>query len=229
MKAMILSAGLGTRMRPLTDRLPKPLLKVGQSTLIEHHLEVLSACGIGEVVINLGHLGHLIREYLGDGTRYGVKISYTVEDPEHLLDSGGGVKHALQRLGDQPFLLLSADVWTDFPLRDLISKSRARVVELLLIENPKYHQNGDFSMTHDQRVWISNDNNPLTYAGIGVFCPSYFSEVSAKQFGLSRVIQQAINETMCFASKIYDARYVNVGTPDLLAQLNADLAENQLV
>ncbi len=225
MKAMILSAGYGTRMRHLTKHLPKPLLKVGRSTLIEHHLEVLSACGIDDVVINLGYLGHLIRDYLGDGARYGVKISYSVENPDNLLDSGGGVKHALQLLGDQPFLLLSADVWTDFSLRSLISKSRSRVVDLLMVENPTYHRDGDFSIAHDRRVWLASGTNPMTYAGIGVFCPSYFSEVSAQKFGLYSVIEQAIRDGMCFASVIQDARYVNVGTPELLAQLNTSICE----
>ena len=229
MKAMILSAGLGTRMRPLTDTLPKPLLPVGGSTLIEHHLGVLKALGIREVVINTGYLGHMIRDCLQDGSRYGMRILYTEENPARLLGSGGGVKQALPHLGDQPFLLLSADVWTDFSLGDLIANPSRGVVDLLVVDNPDYHAQGDFSVAADGRVQMSRVDSRVTFSGIGVFCPSYFTAIKAQEFGLGQVIQQAIRADACFASKISDAIYVNVGTPSRLMALNALLCDEVCV
>jgi len=162
MRAMILAAGRGERLRPLTDTLPKPLFDVGGTTLIERHLEKLAQAGFREIVINLAHLGSLIRETLGDGSKWNLNIHYS-QEPEGALDTGGGIQQALPLLGEAPFAVINGDVWTDYPF------SRLRAIKcdhahLVLVNNPEHNQNGDFAL---QTGRIDQDGQPrFTFSGI---------------------------------------------------------------
>ena len=141
MKAMILAAGRGERMRPLTDATPKPLLRVGGQCLIEYHLKALQRAGIREAVINLGHLGEQIQALLGDGQRYGLDIRYSHEE-DHILDTGGGIHHALPMMGEEPFLVINGDIFTDFPFESLRGRAVA-LAHVVLVANPVHHPQGD--------------------------------------------------------------------------------------
>lgn len=223
MKAMILAAGLGTRMRPLTRTTPKALVEVHGTKLIDHNIRQLRKYGIAEIVINLGYLGGKIRAHLGDGSRHGVSITYTEESADHLLGSGGGVKNALSFLGKDAFLLCSADIWTDYSLENLIKKKHARRNHILLVNNPSYHPQGDFYLNkHGQIISVSKENN-VTYAGIGVFCTSYFSEIDDHIFSLGRVINKSIDEGTCYGTKITTGVYKNLGTPRDITDLEDNL------
>lgn len=220
---MILAAGLGTRMRPLTNTIPKALVEVNGVKLIDHSIGQLRKYGIAEIVINLGYRGDCIRSHLGDGSRHGVSITYTEENADHLLGSGGGVKNALSFLGKGVFLLCSADIWTDYALENLIKQKHARRNHILLVNNPNYHPQGDFYLNQHGQV-ISSKINNVTYAGIGVFCPSYFSEIDDHIFSLGRVIKKSIGEGVCFGEKITIGVYRNLGTPEDIAQLTSELS-----
>ena len=171
MKAMILAAGRGERLRPLTDHTPKPLLPVGGRPLIGHHLAALAAAGFDEVVINVAYRGDQIRAALGDGRAQGLPIRYSVEQPG-ALDTGGGVRNALAMLGEAPFALISADVFTDFDYARLagVSGDGAHVV---LVDNPAHHVDGDFGLDAHGRLVEAPPRR--TYAGIGVYAPASFA------------------------------------------------------
>ena len=181
MQAMILSAGLGTRMRPLTQHVPKPLVEVNGVPLIVYHLTRLQACGIVHIVINLGYLGEMIRDYLGNGARFGVHIHYTEEDPQALLGAGGGVKQALQLgyLQDAPLLLCSADAWTDSPLLPLITDVPPHGQRLWVTHAPA-QADGDFAFADAGCLVDTPGRNRLTFSGIGVFSPHDFVAIDAE-------------------------------------------------
>lgn len=220
-KAMILASGRGTRMRELTRDCPKPLLQACGKSLIEHNIDGLKQAGINTVVINTYYLGHMIREKLGDGTAVDVCINYAIEDHgKDMLGTGGGVKNALKQLGDAPFLLVSADIWTDYPLKNLLKHAKKRQLELLVVPAETPGQ-GDFCLGADGRLSRQGTKN-VTFAGIGMCCPSYFSEVDAQTFGLMTVIEQAMRENKCFGHRLV-GRHLNVGTPELLQALEAML------
>ena len=218
-KGMILSAGLGTRMRHLTQNCPKPLIKIAGTTLIEHNIAMMKKAGITDIVINLGYLGHMIKDALQEGTDLGVRIQYTQEEAHTLLGSGGGVKNALHLLGDQPFFLASSDIWSTMCLRAFIeSANRPRHTALLLVENPVYHPKGDVFIDKYGVVHAPSKANNATFSGMGMFCPSYFSEVNETTFGLSEVIQKSSSENSC-TGQFVDGLYENVGTPELVESL----------
>lgn len=143
MKAMIMAAGRGERLRPLTDDIPKPLLSVGGRALIEHTLIQLRGAGFNDIVINHAHLGHKIVNFLGDGSRYGVTIQYSAE-PEGALETGGGIRQAIDLLDHEPFLVINGDIWTDYPLQTLPTRLSG-LAHLVLVDNPPHHTKGDFS------------------------------------------------------------------------------------
>jgi len=145
MKAMILAAGRGERMRPLTDTLPKPLLKVKGKELIVYHIEKLALAGFSEVIINLGHLGFKIKEALGDGSQFGIKINYSDEQIEGVLESAGGIKKALPLLGDEPFLVVNGDVFTNYEF-DANKELKEKLAHLILVPNPPHNASGDFAL-----------------------------------------------------------------------------------
>lgn len=228
MKAMILAAGRGERMRPLTDHTPKPLLQVGGKPLIVWHLEKLAAAGFREVVINHAHLGAQIENTLGDGSKWGLTITYSPEPPG-ALETAGGIAQALPLLGDSPFLVVNGDVFCDVNFGQF-SRSTAENAQkcptdgarLLLVSNPAHHTVGDFSLTGD-RVIPANGEQTLTYAGIGVFSPAMFRDVAIGQPMKLRPLLDAAIAAGTLAGEHYTGRWVDVGTPERLAELDLEL------
>jgi MurNAc alpha-1-phosphate uridylyltransferase len=217
MKAMILAAGRGERMRPLTDHAPKPLLPVAGKRLIEYHLENLAAAGLREIVINHAWLGRQIEDALGDGSRYGVAIEYSAE-PENALETGGGILQALPLLGDQAFVLVNGDVWCDYPLARL-PKQPAGLLHLVLVDNPPQHPRGDFGLEHGR---LTRQAPLLTYSGIGVYAPALFAGCQPGRFPLAPLLLQAIEAGQA-SGEHYRGGWVDVGTPQRLAELEARL------
>lgn len=207
MKAMILAAGKGTRMLPLTIQTPKPLLKVAGQPLITHHLRALAAAGIHEVVINLHHLGEQIVSEIGDGSRFGLSVHYSVED--ELLETGGGIVKALPLLGSEPFLVISADLFTLFPLNKLPTAPTG-LAHLVLVENPSYKTTGDFGL--DKGKVCLNATHTLTYGNIGVYRPEFFSNAPQGAFGLGGLLRQHIAADLV-TGQFYMGLWHNIGTP----------------
>lgn len=214
MKAMILAAGRGERMRPLTDATPKPLLKVGDQTLIEHHLRALRAAGVSAVVVNLSWLGQQIRAAVGDGARWGVSIQYTDEGPVPL-ETGGGIFNALPLLGAQPFIVVNGDVWTDYPFERL-ALAGAATAHLVLVPNPVHHARGDFSL-ESARV-VERRGETYTFAGIAMYRPEFFAGCQAGRFPLLPLLKRAI-DAHSLSGEVYEGMWSDVGTPERLAQL----------
>jgi MurNAc alpha-1-phosphate uridylyltransferase len=215
MKAMILAAGRGERMRPLTDDTPKPLLRIGGQTLIEHHIHALAQAGFTELVINHAHLGEQIVAALGDGNAYGVEIRYSAETPP-ALETGGGIFNALPLLGDDPFLVLNADIWTDFPLAELPRQIEG-LAHLVLVDNPEHHPQGDFSLSAEQ----VSQRGPamLTFGGIGVYSPELFSGCTAGAFPLAPLLRRAMDENRV-SGEHYKGSWFDIGTPERLEAVN---------
>lgn len=214
MKAMILAAGRGDRMRPLTDTLPKPLLEAGGRSLIEHHVDALARSGITELVINHAHLGKLIEDRLGDGARYGARIEYSREG-ERRLETGGGIHRALPLLGDGPFLIVNADVWTDFPFAALPSQPRG-LAHLVLVPNPAHHPGGDFALIDGT---VANDGpERLTYSGIAVLRPALLAGSSPGAFPLAPLLRAAADRGQV-SGEVYRGKWMDVGTPESLRAL----------
>lgn len=219
MKVMILAAGRGERLRPLTDSLPKPLLKVGSHRLIEYHLYRLAKMGICEVVINVSYLKELIIETLGNGERYGLKIQYS-EEPE-ILETGGGIFQALSLglLDENPFLLLSADIWSTFDLNSL-PRRLAGDAHLVLVDNPDFHAKGDFGL-EEERL---NLNPPLfTYANMAILDPHLFTACTKGHFKLAPLLTRAIDAGRATGVH-YRGPWFNVGTMNDLNQLKQHLS-----
>jgi MurNAc alpha-1-phosphate uridylyltransferase len=220
MKAMILAAGRGERMRPLTEQTPKPLLKAGGEPLIDHVLRQCAAAGIQDVVINVFHLGQQIIDALGDGSDYGVNIEYSIE--EELLGTGGGIVKALPKLGDQPFLALSGDVWSTYDLTNLIAKQQdLNLAHLVLVNNPDFHQKGDFHLDASQRVRLQGEPK-LTYANLALLHPKLFAGKKVEFFGLGDSFRAA-SENDDVTGEHYQGSWMNVGTPAQLQQLDERL------
>jgi MurNAc alpha-1-phosphate uridylyltransferase len=212
---MILAAGRGERMRPLTDDTPKPLLRIGGQTLIEHHIHVLAQAGFTELVINHAHLGEQIVAALGDGNAYGVEIHYSAETPP-ALETGGGIFNALPLLGEDPFLVLNADIWTDFPLGEL-PQQIGGLAHLVLVDNPEHHPEGDFSLSAGQ----VSQRGPamLTFSGIGVYSPELFSGCAAGAFPLAPLLRQAMDDDRV-SGEHYQGSWFDIGTPERLEAVN---------
>lgn len=215
MMAMILAAGRGERLRPLTDRIPKPLLEVAGKPLIEHHLEALSAAGFVAVVINVSWLGDTIVDALGDGSRFGLSLVYSREPPG-ALDTGGGIHAVLPQLGGAPFLVVNADVYCDF---DYPRLRRCRPPEdgahLVLVDNPPHHAEGDFGLSGGRL----DDSLPrFTYAGIGVYDPALFADREPGRFPLVDVLRPAIAAGRVTGER-HLGRWYDVGRPQTLSAL----------
>lgn len=177
MKAMILAAGKGKRMRPLSNEIPKPLLLVKGKPLIEYHILALAKVGVTDIVINLNHLGDKIKNYLGDGEKYGVRICYSIENT--LLNTGGGIVNAIQYLGEDPFIVLSADIHTNYCFSKLINKKIEGLAHLVLVQNPEFNKEGDFSL--DDNLVKPKSNNTYTYANIGIYKAELFANKYQKK------------------------------------------------
>ena len=227
MKAFILAAGRGERMRPLTDHTPKPLLCAGGKPLIVWHLERLHQSGFREVVINHAHLGGQIEAALGDGSRFGLSIRYSPEPPG-ALETAGGIANAQYLLGDEPFLLVNGDVWCDWDFRRALALAeRAQPqAHLVFVDNPPQHAGGDFCLDGECVRYASSGIGPtLTYAGTGVFSPSFFSAVPRGAVMKMRPLLDAAIARGVVTGERHDGRWVDVGTPERLAELDREIRE----
>lgn len=220
MKAMILAAGRGERMRPLTDHTPKPLLPVAGRPLIVHHIEALAAAGVREIVINLAWLGERIAAALGDGANWGVRLHYSREGAQ-ALETGGGIFQALPLLGPEPFLVVNGDVWTDCPIEGLL-RSPTGLAHLLLVPNPEHNPTGDFVLS-EGRV-VSESGPGLTFSGIGVYRPELFVGCQPGAFRLAPLLRQAAAAGQV-SGECYAGRWFDIGTPARLAALE-ELLQN---
>jgi MurNAc alpha-1-phosphate uridylyltransferase len=218
MKAMLLAAGRGERMRPLTDSVPKPLLSVGGQPLIAYHLQALARAGIADVVINLSWLGAQIPAALGDGGRYGLRIAYS-EEGAPPLETGGGIFRALPLLGPEPFLVVNGDVYTDMDFTNpaLVSLGDGALARLVLVPNPEHHPGGDFHLDSGQIVVAGGER--LTYSGIGMFHPELFAGSQPGRFALLPLLQRA-REAGRLEGVVHRGQWLDVGTPQRWAQLD---------
>ena len=224
MKAMILAAGRGERMRPLTNTTPKPLLMAGGKPLIVWHLERLAACGFREVVINHAHLGDQIEAALGDGRAFGLSIRYSPEPPG-ALETAGGIAHALPLLGDDPFLVVNGDVWCNWDFRRAHALSH-RHAHLVFVDNPPQHAGGDFCLDGETVRYAADRIGPTyTYAGTGVFTPEFFADVPDGAVMKLRPLLDAAIDRRELSGEHHPGRWVDVGTPERLAQLDHELRQ----
>jgi MurNAc alpha-1-phosphate uridylyltransferase len=222
MKVMLLAAGRGERMRPLTDTCPKPLLPVAGRPLVAWHLERLAAAGFTDIVVNLSWLGEQIAAALGDGSRFGVRIQFSRE-PWPALETGGGIFNALPLLGEEPFLLVNGDVFTDVDFASL-RLAPGDLGQLLLVDNPPHHPRGDFWL-RDGRIGAGEGGGArrLTYAGISVLHPALFEGMAPGRFPLAPLLVRAL-EAGRLGGQHHQGRWIDVGTPERLAALDAELA-----
>ena len=214
---MILAAGRGERMRPLTLTKPKPLLEAGGAPLIVHHLRALQAAGFADIVINLSWLGDQVRAALGDGGRYGLRLHYSDEGPEPL-ETGGGIFRALPLLGAGPFLVLNGDVWTDIDWSRLHDGLAPRdLAHLVLVPNPAHNEQGDFVLERGRIVETMGER--LTFSGVGVYRAELFAGCSDGTFKLAPLLRAAARAGRV-SGELHDGAWLDIGTPERLAQLD---------
>jgi MurNAc alpha-1-phosphate uridylyltransferase len=224
MKAMLLAAGKGTRMLPLTEHTPKPLLKAGGRSLIEHQIRKLAAAGFTELVINHAWLGAQLEQALGDGSSYGVSIAWSREHEP--LETAGGILQALPLLGASPFLVVNADIWTDYPFAALRASLRDGMqAHLVLVGNPEHHQRGDFVLNESGHLALpaAQADVTYTYSGIAVYHPALFAGVSERRHPLLPVLKKAIAAQVA-SGEVFTGTWLDVGTPERLQWLDAQLA-----
>ncbi len=216
---MILAAGRGERMRPLTDQIPKPLLPVGGRPLIDWHLGHLAAAGFCRVVINLAHLGEQIKVFIGDGGRWGLEVSYS-EEPPGALETGGGICNALKLFRTEPILVINGDIWTDIDLTSLAC-SGPDLAHLVLVENPFHNRKGDFAL---QRGRIANEGEDrYTFSGIGLYRRSLFEGSAPGAFPLAPLLRRAADAGR-LGGELFRGAWYDIGTPQRLAELDARLS-----
>ncbi len=217
MKAMILAAGRGERMRPLTDLLPKPLLAVGGKPLIVHHIEKLKAAGVTELVINHAWLGHKLVESLGDGSAFGVTIHWSAE--ESALETAGGIIQALPLLGDEPFLAINGDTWLDLDYRSLVELSLGEnLAHLWLAPNPPQHPAGDFALQDGKVV----DTPAFTFSGVGLYRPAAFAGLPAGARKLAPLLREWMAQGLV-GGCLLAGEWRDIGTVDRLRELDEQL------
>jgi len=238
MKALIFAAGLGERMRPLTDTTPKPLLVAGGKPLIEWHIEKLAAIGIREVVVNTSWLAEEFPRTLGDGSRWGIDLHFIYEG-ETPLETGGGMWNALPflREGNEAFIAVNGDVWTDYDF-SLLPDEPSGEAHLVLVDNPPQHPRGDFALLGDGNV-VSDGDSKLTFSGIGVYRPSLFddwreiigdapgADKTPPRFKLAPLLRAAMARG-AVTGEHHRGRWTDVGTPERLSELDAFLKPNQV-
>lgn len=223
MKAMILAAGRGERMRPLTDHTPKPLLEVGGKALIEYHLQALSQAGIKEVIINHAWLGKQIEARLGSGDRYDLQIQYSPEKPV-ALETAGGIIQALPGLGQEPFILINGDIWCDYPLQQLPRQPEG-LAHLVMVTNPPHNSQGDFCLHNDGHLQAEGEPK-LTYSGIGLYHPRLFAGLEPGIRPLAPILKSAMAEGLV-TGEHYQGPWWDVGTPERLGELDATLKQTR--
>lgn len=215
MNAMILAAGRGERLRPVTDKVPKALVRVRGETLLERHLRVLAAAGVGTVVINLGWLGDAIVERIGSGAGYGIDVVYSPEG-DQVLETGGGIRRALPLLGDEPFLAINADVYTGMPL-PLRGLAAGDLGHLMLVPTPVHRDGGDFDLVGDR---VGNGARPeFTFAGVALYRPEFLADRAPGRFPLAPLLRAAADAGK-LRGEVYRGPWDDVGTPERLAALN---------
>jgi len=214
MQAMILAAGRGERMRPLTDHTPKPLLPAGGKPLIVYHIERLVAAGLRRIVINHAHLGHRIEAALDDGSRWGAEIRYSPES--EALETGGGIFRALPLLDRGPFVVVNGDIWTDLEFIRL-RFSEGLLAHLVLVDNPPHHPEGDFALANGR---LSTQGTPrYTYSGISIYHPDLFRGCSGGAFPLAPLLRAAMERGLV-SGEHYPGRWLDIGTPERLQALD---------
>lgn len=216
MKAMILAAGRGERMRPLTDHTPKPLLEAAGKPLITYTINSLVAAGITDIVVNLAHLGEQIQSYLGDGSRFQANIQYSHEGATGL-ETAGGIKKALPLLGDRPFLVVNGDISSDYPLQQLLN-TEVDLAHLVLVNNPAHHPEGDFSLS-SQSLASTQGTPKYTYSGIGLYHPVFFATLDQGKSALAPLLKSAMQENRV-TGELYQGFWMDIGTPERLDEVH---------
>jgi MurNAc alpha-1-phosphate uridylyltransferase len=216
MKAMILAAGRGERMRPLSDRVPKPLLEVKGKALILWHIERLKRNGFREIIINIAHLGEKIIAFLGDGSKWGVKISYSDERESGALESAGGIKKALALLGDETFLVLNGDIFCEYEF-DANFQLEKNLAHLILVPNPSHNRRGDFGI-EGERI-LNSSADMYTFSGIAYYNPLFFESVELQKSPLAPHLRNAIEKSRV-SGEIFTKMWHDIGTPTRLKEIN---------
>ncbi|WP_305907155.1 N-acetylmuramate alpha-1-phosphate uridylyltransferase MurU [Methylomarinum sp. Ch1-1] len=216
MKAMILAAGRGERMRPLTDFTPKPLLPVANKPLIQYTIENLVAAGYPDIVINLAHLGQQIKDYFGNGHALGANIAYS-DEGEKGLETAGGIINALPLLGKQAFLVVNGDIACDFPLSSL-RRQRFDLAHLVLVDNPPHHRDGDFHLANDGHL-SEQGENMLTFSGIGLYKAELFAGIVPGEYKLGPLLRRFMQDRRISGVK-HHGFWMDVGTPERLKELD---------
>ncbi len=217
MAAMILAAGLGERLRPITDTMPKALVEVGGISLLEQHLQRLADASVKTVVINLGWLGEQIAERIGSGHQFGLQVIYSPEN-DNILDTGGGIKRALPLLDSAPFWVINADVYTDITLPN-VKLDTDSLAHLVLVPTPAHKASGDFEL-RDGKV-RNSDNQDLTYSGIAFYRPEFFADAGDGRFSVVPLWREAADRGQLDGS-LYEGIWEDVGTPERLKALNTN-------
>lgn len=222
MRAMILAAGRGERLRPLTDHTPKALIDVNGKPLLQWHLENLARAGFTEIIINLAHLGEQIAAFAGNGDRWGINIHYSRE--LEALETGGGIFKALPLLGDSAFLVINADIWTDYPLYKLRNHHCSHA-HLVMVPNPEHNPEGDFFLNHGliQADITSNPTDKLTFSGIGIYHPRLFADCNAGKYSLAPLLKTAMTAAKV-TGEVFQNHWYDSGTRERLDLLRRDVA-----
>jgi N-acetyl-alpha-D-muramate 1-phosphate uridylyltransferase len=225
MKAMILAAGRGERMRPLTDHCPKPLLPAGGKPLLQWHIEALAKAGITEIVINYAHLGQQIEDHFGDGSAFGVQLSYSAEATA--LETAGGIRKALHTLGEEPFLVINGDVACDWPVARALQIAaewqHGQLAYLVMVSNPPHNPQGDFALLGSEVIQPEPGNTTFTFSGIGVYHPGLFSPVKVGEVAkLAPLLRQAMAAGKV-QGELFNGFWMDIGTPERLEELNQRL------
>jgi len=222
MKVIILSAGRGERLRPLTDETPKPLLQAGEFRLIEYTIHSLVKAGFDDIVINTAHLSEQFAELLGSGEAYNATISYSAEQ-EGGLETAGGIINALPLLGDEPFLVVNGDIWTDYPFENLarFTLKPSLLGHLVFVSNPEHNPEGDFSL-RSGLVSVENEKK-LTFSGISIYHPSFFSGFAVQRLALKPLLLRAIEHHQ-LSGEHYQGQWSDIGTVERLQALTKQLS-----
>jgi MurNAc alpha-1-phosphate uridylyltransferase len=225
MKAIVLAAGRGERLRPITDTLPKPLVRVAGKPLIVYHLEALARAGVRDVVINLSWLADKIRTALRDGSEYGVHITYSDEGPV-ALETGGGIFNAIQLLGPGPFLVVNGDTFTDIDFGTVQARAASDIhagalARIVLVPNPTQHPQGDFGL--EGELVVERQTGRFTYSGVGVYRPEFFEGCTGGKFPMLPLLKRAIAAGR-LRGQLHEGEWCDVGTPQRLAELDKRVA-----
>ncbi|MDQ7042449.1 MAG: nucleotidyltransferase family protein [Sulfurimonas sp.] len=216
MKAMILAAGRGERMRPLTDSLPKPLLEVQGKPLILWHIQRLAQNGFKDIVINIAHLGYKIPEYLGDGSKYGLNISYSDEQTSGALESAGGIKKALTLLGEETFLVVNGDIFCEYEF-DGAFELGDKKAHIILVPNPEHNPKGDFGLKGG--LALNKADEMFTFSGIGYYSHDFFDSIGIEKKSLAPILREQIDKK-AVSAELFRGTWHDIGTPKRLKEIN---------